>query len=370
MLFIEMMQIIDDNRKLQSIRTGVFAVMDVKVAELESPGRGKLEVRHLKLVQAITRERSVTRAARTLNLSQSALSHQLLNLERDLGVALFHRIGKKMVPTSAGDRLVEYAARILADLASAEDAIRIEHHRGRIPLRLAAGCYSYYAWLATGLARFMAAQPRVDAQIVFQETRREIAALTSDQIDLAITSRPPTDRAFAREQLLADSLVAAVNRTHRLANRRAATPLRWNELIGEKILTYDIPDEDEAKLRQAVEQGKQDSASSTLAVLRVQLTESILELAAADQGVGLVSSRQRDAILADRRLVALPMAPGNRRIYWAVWRKSNPRGLPIPDLIKAVRSTIGQPTKAQPSRQKRRSDEPFRIADAGPGRTG
>jgi LysR family transcriptional regulator for metE and metH len=318
--------------------------MDVKVSERALPGRSKLEVRHLKLVQAVTRERSVTRAARHLNLSQSALSHQLLNLERDLGVALFHRIGKTMVPTSAGDRLVEYADRILTELANAEGAVCLEHQRGRIPLRLAAGCYSYYAWLATGLARFSAAHPRVDAQILLQETRREIAALNSDQIDLAITSRPPADRAFARERLFADTLVAAVHRNHDLANRRTAAPLRWNELSGEKILTYDIPDEDEARLRQAVGQGtKQASASSALAVWRVQLTESILELAAADQGVGLVSSRQLDAVLADKRLVALPLAPGHRRIYWAIWRKSNPRGLPIPDMIKTLRSTISPP---------------------------
>ena len=68
-----------------------------------NPGsRLVLEVRHLKLIQAIAREGSVTRAAPSLNLSQSALSHQLLNLERDLGAKLFDRVGKRMVPTHAG----------------------------------------------------------------------------------------------------------------------------------------------------------------------------------------------------------------------------------------------------------------------------
>src|SRR3954470_13441904 len=79
---------------------------------------GAIEVRHLRLVRAIASEGSVTRAASRLHLSQSAVSHQLLDLERDLELRLFDRVGKRMVPTAAGQRLIAGAGRLLGELAA------------------------------------------------------------------------------------------------------------------------------------------------------------------------------------------------------------------------------------------------------------
>jgi LysR family transcriptional regulator, regulator for metE and metH len=254
-------------------------------------GRPKLETRHLRLVLAVAREQSVTRAARNLNLSQSALSHQLLNLERDLDVELFRRVGKKMVPSVAAERLLEHAERILADLDRAERAVRAEHQTGRIPLRLTTSCYTHYAWLASDLARFGAIHPRIDSRIVFQETRHELVALEEDQVDLAITTRPPKNREFVREELFSDRIVAVLAKDHPLANRVQGTQLRWEHLAGETILIYDIPEEDEARIREAVQRGKGKAKTGPLGVWRVQLTEAIVELAKAHQGIGIVGPR-------------------------------------------------------------------------------
>ena len=66
-----------------------------------------LEVRHLQLVSTVAAVGGLTKAGRHLNLSQSALSHQLRDVETRLGTPLFLRVGKRMVPTAAGDRPVE-----------------------------------------------------------------------------------------------------------------------------------------------------------------------------------------------------------------------------------------------------------------------
>jgi len=98
------------------------------------PGPARLQVRHLRLMLAIGSSGSITRAARSLNLSQSALSHQLIDLERDLGVSLFDRIGRRMVATAAGDRLLAAARSILPDMSDVETKI-MASRRVRPPLK-------------------------------------------------------------------------------------------------------------------------------------------------------------------------------------------------------------------------------------------
>ena len=69
----------------------------------------KLDIRHLKLIVAVTEEKSVTRAGERLHLTQSALSHQLRDIEDRLGTQLFLRLNKRMLPTQACERLLAIA---------------------------------------------------------------------------------------------------------------------------------------------------------------------------------------------------------------------------------------------------------------------
>src|ERR1043166_3584753 len=83
-----------------------------------------LEIRHLRLVSAVAEHQSLTRAGDVLHLSQSALSHQLRDIEDRLGTRLFHRMNKRMLPTAAGERLLESAQTVLSELTNVEVAIR------------------------------------------------------------------------------------------------------------------------------------------------------------------------------------------------------------------------------------------------------
>src|SRR5690349_413049 len=105
-----------------------------------------LEVRHLKLVQAVAREGSMTRAANTLHLTQPALSHQLAALEQRLRANLFERTARGMILTDTGNRLLQSAEIVLEELD------RVSHEfEGAVPkpasLRLSTECYTCYHWL-------------------------------------------------------------------------------------------------------------------------------------------------------------------------------------------------------------------------------
>src|SRR5687768_17592765 len=79
-----------------------------------------IDSRHLQLLAEVARTESVTRAADRLNVSQSAVSHSLRELEDKLGVALFVRSGRRMLPTAAGQVLVEAAGQVLGTISEAE----------------------------------------------------------------------------------------------------------------------------------------------------------------------------------------------------------------------------------------------------------
>src|SRR5262245_23796995 len=111
----------------------------------------QLDVRHLRLVDAIASTGTLTRAAAVLNLTQSALSHQLRDIEDRLGTALFSREARRMVLTPAGERLLSTAKAVLEEISEAERDIRKGNGDQRVDLRISTGCYTCYHWLPSRL---------------------------------------------------------------------------------------------------------------------------------------------------------------------------------------------------------------------------
>jgi LysR family transcriptional regulator for metE and metH len=136
-----------------------------------------LDLRHLRLVQAIAACGSVTRAAERLNLTQSALSHQLRDIEDRLTTPLFTRLGNKMVLTPAGERVLSAAARVLDEVQRAEDDVRQLAQHGAGTIRVCAQCNTGYYWLPPLLARFEHKHPRVAVRILPEATRPVEAVL-------------------------------------------------------------------------------------------------------------------------------------------------------------------------------------------------
>src|SRR5580765_122849 len=99
-----------------------------------------LEVRHLRLVAAVADVGSLTRAGDQLHLTQSALSHQLRDIEERLGAPLFHRLGKRLVLTPAGEEVLQLARTVLDRLRETEETIRQIGKTRKFVLKIATEC--------------------------------------------------------------------------------------------------------------------------------------------------------------------------------------------------------------------------------------
>src|ERR1051325_6288769 len=179
-----------------------------------------LEIRHLLLVAAVSEEGTLTKASTRLHPTQSALSHQLLDLEERLGTQLFHRVSKRMILTAAGERILASAKRVLDDLRHAEEEVRLLVEEKRGLLRITTECYTCYHWLPALLARFRKKHPGVDVRIDIASTKRPFDALVEGSIDLALVSEEVDDKRLRVTPLFDDEqLVMAPD--HPLAGREA-----------------------------------------------------------------------------------------------------------------------------------------------------
>ena len=267
-----------------------------------------LEVRHLKLVREVSAAGSLTRAGAALHLTQSALSHQLRDIESRLGTALFLRVGKRMMLTPAGERLLRSADEVLATIERTEDAIRQLGGAKRGVLRLTTECYTCYHWLPPLLKRYRRAHPLVDVRIDAAATTEPIAHLLEGRLDLAIVSDPVRDRRIVVTPLFDDEMVVIVEPRHPLASRSYVRP---EDLATETLLIY--PPKEESTAYQTV----LAAAGVAPMVVEMQLTEAAIELVKAGLGVSLLARWAVDPHVKAGTLRALPLTRNGYKRTWS-----------------------------------------------------
>lgn len=241
-----------------------------------------LEVRHLSLVNEIASTGSVTRAAERLHLTQSALSHQLRDIESRLGIQLFLRLGKRMVLTPPGERVLGAAKRVLDEIGRAEEDLKLMSQDGKGVLRLCTQCNTGYHWLPPLLQSFHRKYPGVDVQIIVTATERPIEALLDGQIDLAVVTSEVTDRRLQLVPLFEDELVAVVAPTHPFAKRAFIEPTDFTE---EHLIIYTADRHDSYTFMRILGPAGVEPER----VSQVPLTEAILELVKAGLGVSVMA---------------------------------------------------------------------------------
>jgi len=275
----------------------------------------ELELRHLKLVEAIAVEGAMTRAAARLHMTQPALSHQLAGLEDALGVGLFRRVPRGMILTRAGERMLDCARSVLPVVREAREFVTAESKAQGI-LRIATECYTCYHWLPSRLKAFQAIFPRVEVEIVIEATRRPVEALRAGEIDLAIVSGLPAGAALTSRPLFEDEMVAILSPEHRLARCSSLTP---QDFVMEHLITYSVP------IRQFgfYQLFLNPAGVAPARISRVDLTEAIVEMVKANLGIAILARWAIARHLNAATLKAVPLGrSGFHRKWYAVTLKS------------------------------------------------
>ncbi len=297
-----------------------------------------LETRDLRLVLAVADAGGATRAARSLSLSQSAVSHQLKNLEERLGQRVFERDGRGLKITPAGERLLALARDVLPPLADAEREIRRGVRARRVELRVASQCYTAFHWLPRALIALSEWHPEVDLAVLERAPANVTGALLADELDLALCiERVKRARELERVELFSDELVLAVPYGHPLARRKYVD---GRDLAGETLIAGYI---DEAE-RRRVQKTLFQHGGGVRRVVRLPLTHDLLELVGAGLGVSIVAAFTLSPKLERRELQAVRLTPRGITRHWtAVFRKASRAAEPIHTLLSSIPLPRRQP---------------------------
>ena len=273
------------------------------MARIPSPGP-RLDVRDLQVVLALASAGSTAAAAKVMHLTQSATSRALLLAEDKLGVRLFDRTARGLVPTGEGDRLIQRAGPLLASLVEIEEAVRAPAP-APARLRLVCECYTAYRWLPSALATIHEGMPQLEVTLAVEHTREPSAALASGAIDVALLTTSPVRGGAHERPLFSDEIVFVMAASHPLASRPFVTA---RDLRSTTLITSHTPRAEAAWFMRSVF----GRARPKLRFLRFPLTEALVDAARAGMGVAVLSEWIASGYLVDgglvtRRFGAVPL---------------------------------------------------------------
>jgi|HubBroStandDraft_2_1064218.scaffolds.fasta_scaffold45735_2 DNA-binding transcriptional LysR family regulator len=175
--------------------------------------------RLLSYVDAVARHGSIRKAADALNVASSALNRQILDLETDLGAALFERLPRGVRLTAAGEVFLAYARQAISELKAVES--QVEQLRGLVRGQVGVAAVESVAGelLPTVITQFQVEHPNVRFNVRIGAPEELVSALTEDRVDLILTHHPPPRKHVAIAAIAHQALCALMVADHPLAKR-------------------------------------------------------------------------------------------------------------------------------------------------------
>lgn len=290
-----------------------------------------IEFRHLRTIKAIHDTGGLARAADTLGITQSALSHQIKGIEDQAGVELFVRRSKPLKLSAAGQRLLAAAERILPEVAAleAEFAGLVEGRAGR--MHIAIECHACFEWLFPVLEGFRKVWADVDVDIRPGLAFDALPALRKEEVDLVVSSDPEDLPGVTFLPLFDYEPVFVCAAKHPLAEKEFITA---EDFADQTLITYPV---DRSRL-DVFSQLLLPAKINPKEVRQAELTAVILLLVASNRGVAVLPDWvvRQSSYGSDYVTRPLTKAGLTRRLYAAV--RSQEADLPyVSHLVRNAR---------------------------------
>jgi len=256
-----------------------------------------ITIRQLQVFASVAKHLSYTRAAEELHLTQPAVSMQVKQLEKSVGLNLFEQVGKKIYLTEAGSVVLEHAISITSKLSSIENDL--EQLKGIDGGRLTVCIASTVNYFATRLiSRFSQAYPSVQISLDVTNRHDLLKRLETNEPDLVLMGRPPPSADLTSTAFMDNPLVIIANPHHPLAKQNN---IPIERLADEKFVLREQGSGTRSAMEEMFKQYRVEPQIGT----QLSGNESIKQAVEAGLGLALVSFHTVDLELKAKRLTTL-----------------------------------------------------------------
>lgn len=279
-----------------------------------------IAIHHFRLVDTISKEGTLTKAANTLHLTQSALSHQLKELEKELDTEIFKRHGKRLHLSEQGYRFLRSAEKILAEMRSLEEDINNYKNGKTSKLSISMQCYTAYHWLPTIIKYYKKRWPDINIQILSDATRRPLEYLMNGDLDVGIIRTQMVNTKIKYEPIFEDSLVAVICKDHPLAKKDLIEIRDFQDQ--EMILPLYDPSYQDTPVIESLIQAQQVKPKT---LHRIHYTDATIEMVSAGLGITVMADWIVEPYLQNHHIVTRPLYHNiGKRSWYAATVKQTP----------------------------------------------
>jgi LysR family transcriptional regulator for metE and metH len=301
-----------------------------------------LSRKDLETVRLVAENGSLTETARLMHVSQPAVSQRLAAIEQRVGTELFVRRSNGVHATCAAHRLAAASAAIDRIIGQAIDEIEGIVSEREHQLRITTQCYTCYRWLSFVIRELVERNPDINIDVVPEAIEDTYGAIERDEVDIAIINHPDPASPLRPVPLFDDELFAVMRYDHPLARRKILMPANFRDAT---LILY-------AGTRFAfVDDILRPAGVRPARIRQVRMTEAIVELARAGQGIAVLAGWVLNDLPSKHELAAVRITRGGYRRRWEAL--INPQCSPeyVTQFVEIVRKTAAAITNDNWRRQ-------------------
>jgi LysR family transcriptional regulator for metE and metH len=299
-----------------------------------------IALHHFRLVDTIFKEGTLTKAATALHLTQSALSHQLKELESVLGVEVFNRQGKRLHLSEEGYRFLRSAEKILAELKLLEEDINNLKNGKTSKLNISMQCYTAYHWLPGIIKEYRSRWPDINVHILSDATRRPLEYLLRGDLDIGIVRTQMINTRIKYEAIFEDKLIALIPENHPLAKKKIIDIIDFQ---GEDLIMplYD-PSYQDTPMIESLIQAQQVKPRN---LHRIHYTDATVEMVNAGLGISVMADWIVKPYLFGKNIVVRPLSHSiAKRTWYVATTQQTPA---IHNFLQCLRNYFNQSMEAE-----------------------
>jgi len=288
-----------------------------------------MELKYFRLIKTIAEEGNLANSSERLFLTQSALSHQLRELEERLGFKVFYRTRNKWELTQEGSELYKLANKLFSSIDESFSAIKHIKEGSKGAIKLSAECQSFFHSIPSFIQKMGILYPEIDIDITLGATHQTISQVLSEDIDIAIVTTKPESDELSSIPVFKDEIFAIMHKESQLSNLDYLDASHFGNI---HLLINSFPLEGVAVYEQFLKPNK----INPIKISAIPFTEITLSMIHANMGIMCAPKWQLRPFKLSKELIFKRIGKnGLKRTHYLVVKKEQSNKKYIHDFISS-----------------------------------